>query len=284
MIIDRLTSGQRGNGQKKRIWFLLVCAWGVLMGSMAGCGSKDQPVDEVIVFAATSVQTAMQEVADTFQAEYGITVRLNFAASGALAQQIIAGGGADVFVSASEKWIDEIATQGWASEKPLRPMLSNSMVVVANASTDWELDSIEQLNDLPFRYLLVGDPSFVPAGKYAKRFLQSAIGPAPQLSLWDAVDERICPTSDLRRVLALVDSDVSLIGIVYATDIVGVPGVRVIHSIPASKTLVDYYAVPLNSTAGKRGHRENASKFRDYLFSESSSVVFKRHGFRVSTE
>ena len=283
MIIHRLTSGQRGNGQKNWFRCLLVYVCGLLMGSVAGCGSS-QPVDEVVVFAATSVQAAVQEVAEEFQVVHGIAVRLNFAASGALAQQIVAGGRADVFISASERWIDEIANQAWASEKPTRPLLSNSMVVVANASTNWELDSIEQLSDLPFRYLLVGDPSFVPAGKYAKQFLQSSIDPKTQLSLWDSVDERICPTSDLRRVLALVDSDVSLIGIVYATDVVGVPGVRVIHQVPPSKTLVDYFAVPLNSAPGKQGSSENASRFRDYLFSESCSRIFEKHGFRLPSE
>jgi len=161
------------------------------------------------------------------------------------------------------------------------PLVSNSLVIVSHPSTDWELASIDQLNDLPFRYLLVGDPKFVPAGKYAKQFLQSSIDPETDLSLWDSVDGRVCPTSDLRRVLALVEADRSLIGMVYATDIVGSHAVRVLHQVPQSAASVDYYSVLLSSSGQTQQRSKNTNRFLNDLFSDSSSKIFDRFGFRV---
>jgi len=83
MIIHRLTSGQRGNGQEILNRFLMICTWLFLAVSVIGCSSEERSSDEVVVFAATSVQTALQEVVENFQTKHGINVRLNVGASGA---------------------------------------------------------------------------------------------------------------------------------------------------------------------------------------------------------
>ena len=284
MIIHRTTYGQRRAGQNVVDRFVVVCLGLVLASGVSGCGPVGQPDDEVVVFAAASVQDAMQEVAKKFQAKHGIAVRLNFAASGALAQQIMAGGRADVFISANETWIDEILATGIADSELTKPLVTNSMVIVAHHSTQWQLDSIEQLSDLPFRHLLVGDPSFVPAGKYAKQFLQASIDSETDLSLWDSVEDRICPTSDLRRVLALVEADRSLIGMVYATDAANSRSATVIYQVPRSEVSVKYFAVRLKPSGETLDRSENTNLFMDYLFSESSSQIFAQFGFHAPAE
>ena len=284
MIIHRSTSGQRGNGQEIRNRFLVVCMCLLLGVSVTGCGAGNQPDEEVVVFAATSVQPALEEVAKEFQAKHGVAVRLNFGPSGALARQIVAGGQADVFISADENWIDRVSSEGSVDEDAKTRLMSNGLVVVAHPEAELELDSIEQLSDLPFRYLLVGDPDFVPAGKYGKQWLESVTDPEVKLSLWESLGDRIAPTSDLRRVLALVESDRSLIGVVYATDLVASPNVKVLHQVPPSATDVNYYSVRLGSSDQAPQRSENTSMFLDHLLSDASSRVFNQFGFRVPTE
>jgi molybdate transport system substrate-binding protein len=284
MIIHRTTSGQRGTGHNIPTGILIACLGPLLTIGVFGCGLVKQPDDEVIVFAAASVQGAVQEVADNFQAEHGITVRLNFAASGVLAQQIMVGGRADVFISASEAWADEISAKGLANAESTTPLMSNSLVIVAHQSTDWQLDSIEQLSDLPFRNLLVGDPAFVPAGKYAQQFFQSSVNPATERSIWESLEDRICPTSDLRRVLALVEADRSLAGFVYATDAASSDAVKVIYQVPRSEVLAHYFLVRLKSSSQAANGERNADLFLDYLFRESSSKIFDRFGFGEPAE
>lgn len=254
------------------------------MSGVAGCRSPEQPNDEVVVFAAASVQGVIQEVANNFQAKHGITVRMNFAASGALAQQIIAGGRANVFISASEEWVNAVTATGLADSERTKPLMSNSMVIVAHDSIDWQLDSVEQLSDLPFRHLLIGDPAFVPAGKYAKQFLQSSIDPETKSSTWDLLHDRICPMADLRRVLALVEADRSLAGIVYATDAASSAAAKVIFQVPRSDISVNYFAVRLKSSERTPDRSESTSLFMDHLFNESSSGIFDQFGFRAPAE
>ena len=284
MIIHPTTSGQRGNGQNVLARFLIVCLGLVLVSVVIGCDSAGQAEDEVVVFAAASAQAAVQEVASKFQAEHGIAISLNFAASGSLAQQIMAGAGADVFISASERWVDEVSAEGLADVELTKPLMSNSLVIIAQQSTDWQLDSIEQLSELSFRYLLVGDPDFVPAGKYTKQFLQSSIVKETKSSLWDLVEGRICPTTDLRRILALVEADRSLLGAVYRTDTANSQTAKVIYQVPPSEVTVNYFLVRLKASQETPNRSDNTTTFVDYLYRESSLRIFDRFGFGVPAE
>ena len=72
--------------------------------------------EEVVVFAAASMKTALDEVAAKFQAETGHTVVISYAGSNALAKQIIEGAPADIFVSAAENWMDEVEKAGLVVE------------------------------------------------------------------------------------------------------------------------------------------------------------------------
>ena len=68
--------------------------------------------EEVVVFAAASMKTALDKVAEEFQAATGNTVTISYAGSNALAKQIIEGAPADIFVSAAVNWMDEVEKAG----------------------------------------------------------------------------------------------------------------------------------------------------------------------------
>ena len=279
MIIHRLTDGQRVTLKKSLNRQMIQAFVIVLICLVSGCRLDHAQRDQVIVFAAASLQPALQEVADRFQEEHGITVRLNFSASGALAEQILSGADADLFISANRLWIDEISDRGLAAKSVTSPLVSNSIVVVAHESTDWKLDSIERLNELPFRYLVIGDPAFVPAGNYAKQYLQSVSESESGSSLWNLLADRASPTADLRRVLALVESDRSLIGMTYATDVSNSSAVRVIYQMPEAEISVNYHVLEMGSDAGNADRAQNVARFLKCLSSESSATIFEKFGF-----
>jgi len=257
----------------------------ISIGFLHGCdqdrgqSSDGKEAEEVVVFAAASLQPSLQKIADQFQQEHGIGVQLNFAASGVLAQQIISGARADVFISADRGWIDNISSQGLVAPESVSPLVSNSMVIVGHRESEWEIDSVERLSEVPFRYLVVGDPAFVPAGKYAQRFLQSVAMPESEVSVWDSIGDRISPTSDLRRVLALVESDRSLIGFAYSTDILKSNGVRVLYTVPNADLLVDYFVVRVDSSEAEIERTENVNRFVEFLTGELGSKIFEADGF-----
>ncbi len=62
------------------------------------------------------------------------------------------------------------------------------------------------------RRLAIGDPAAVPAGVYARRYLE-------QRGLWTAYEPRIVPTTNVRAALAAVETGSVDAAIVYVTDL-----------------------------------------------------------------
>ena len=110
-----------------RIVLPLVLAVGVLPGGACGPGSRD--ADEVVVFAAASLRDAMAELGSQFEEETRIKVLFNIAGSNVLAQQIVATPRADLFLSASQRWMDTVEEAGRLVAGTRRPVLSNRRAV-----------------------------------------------------------------------------------------------------------------------------------------------------------
>ena len=72
--------------------------------------------EEVVVFAAASLKTALDPIAQSFQQATGNSVTISYAGSNALAQQILQGAPADIFISASPEWMDEVEKGGDVAE------------------------------------------------------------------------------------------------------------------------------------------------------------------------
>ncbi|MFI5321587.1 MAG: molybdate ABC transporter substrate-binding protein, partial [Myxococcota bacterium] len=64
----------------------------------------EQP--ELLVFAASSLTNALEEIGPLYTKETGQPVKFSFAASSALARQLEAGARADAFLSADLEWMD----------------------------------------------------------------------------------------------------------------------------------------------------------------------------------
>src|SRR5262245_66147519 len=98
--------------------------WGLcaLLVLAAACGGDDDdsaattesteaagPTGSITVFAAASLTDAFGEMASTFEEENpGTTVEMNFGASSALREQILAGAPSDVFASANTSNMDQL--------------------------------------------------------------------------------------------------------------------------------------------------------------------------------
>ena len=65
-----------------------------------------------LVLAAASLQESLTSAADAWTAKGHPKPVISFAASSALARQIEAGAPADLFISADEPWMDDVAQKG----------------------------------------------------------------------------------------------------------------------------------------------------------------------------
>ena len=83
--------------------------------------SQEPRKPELLVFAAASLTHVLGEIAARWEKSSGVTVKLSFAASSALARQIEAGGSAEVFVSADQEWMDDLARRALIRRADSRP-------------------------------------------------------------------------------------------------------------------------------------------------------------------
>ncbi len=259
-----------------RFFFQLFAAVLLFVGSSCRPGDE-QPHQRLTVFAAASLTDVLKEVGRSFRDATGIAVDFNFAGSGTLARQILATDQGDGFLSANLFWMEEVVDAGKTLTNSSRSVLLNQLAVIARKDSDFAWESPEELANLPFRFLVIGDPASVPVGRYARDWLQS-VNLSNGSTLWEAVEGRTSPTTDTRAALSQVAADRSLLGIVYVTDALTRPEtVRVLYKVPIPQSpRIEYAAAVLRSTANP----EAAQLFLDFLTGPEAGVIFENAGFR----
>ena len=229
--------------------------------------------DEVVVFAAASLKTALDPIAQSFQQATGDRVTISYAGSNALAQQILQGAPADIFISASTEWMDEVEKGGDLVEGTRADLLGNRLVLVAHDAAAPQLtpargfDLAGALNGGKLAMALV---DAVPAGQYGKEALT-------KLGVWDQVEPHVAQADNVRAALALVATGEAPLGIVYATDAAAEPGVHVVGTFPEDSHAPITYPAALLKNAADEADRA----FLDALRALEAGTLFRQQGFTV---
>lgn len=239
----------------------------------AGARERDRP--ELLVFAAASLTNVLGDLARDWEKSSGVSVKLSFAASSALARQIEAGSDAHVFVSADQEWMDYLAARDLIDRASRRDLAGNSLVLIAPADSTTKLrlaPGFKLAEALAGGRLAVADPDTVPAGRYAREALTS-------LGAWDPVASRLARAENVRTALNYVARGESPLGIVYSTDAHIDRKVRVVDTFPDDTHDPITYPAAATATAGPE-----AAAFLDFLGSAPAATVWKKHGFRELDE
>ena len=250
------------------ILMVAVCA-------VAGCGRSgtgdtgNAGPPSLLVSAAASLSEAIGAVADRFEEEEGTRILLNVAGSQMLASQIIEGAPADVFISADELQMERAVAAGRIDTARMVHLLSNQLVVVVPSDRTGTVTETRDLANVSISRIALGDPEAVPAGVYARRYLESQ-------GLWAPLQTRIVPTSSVLAALRAVEAGTVDAGIVYRTD------------VRASADAVIAYAVPLEdgptivypaAVVRDAPNAAVAARFLDYLRSDGARRQFEAAGF-----
>lgn len=241
--------------------------------SAPGASLAQPKADPPLVLAAASLQESMTAAADAWAARGHPRPVISFAASSALARQVEAGATADLFVSADEPWMDELAKRGLIVPATRVSFLGNSLVLVAPAASRVRVDvrDPKRLGALlAGGALAMADTESVPAGKYGKAALTS-------LGIWDKLSPHVVRAENVRAALALVERGAAPFGIVYATDARASRAVRVVATFPpGSHPAITYPLARLKASTNAEGER-----FRRFLLSAPGRAVFAHYGFAV---
>ncbi len=237
----------------------------LIAGAILAAQRKD-----VLILAASSLQTALDELAGPVERATGARMRMSYAASSALARQIENGAPADIFISADLDWMNYLADRKLIRAESRSHLVGNRLVLIATKGTRpaVKIDKGFALAAALGRdRLALANPDAVPAGKYARAALTS-------LGVWDSVANRIAAAENVRAALALVSRGESPLGIVYRTDAQVDPGVIVVDTFPESTHPPIIYPAALLPTASAEAVRVLA-----FLKSAEALAVFQRHGF-----
>jgi molybdate transport system substrate-binding protein len=253
---------------RSSLW-LFVAALALMLAADAnaqrGRGGKRQ----VIVSAAVSLTDVLQQIAPIYLAKSGDQIVLNLGSSNTLARQISFGAGADVFISADEAQMNAVATR--IDPVTRVDVLSNQLAIAVPDDRPRAIASARDLLDPAIRRIAIGDPAAVPAGVYAKQYLQ-------MLGIWPELSVKMVPSGSVRLALAAVESGAADAAIVYHTDVAAAAHVREALVIPsADGPHIVYPAAMVRSGSNPEGAR----RFLAFLRTPEVMDIFTRAGFVV---
>ncbi|WP_439815518.1 molybdate ABC transporter substrate-binding protein [Zavarzinia sp. CC-PAN008] len=244
----------------------------VVLGLGLSLGAQAR-ADDVTVFAAASLKNALDAAAAAWGQQTGNSVTISYAASSALAKQIEQGAPADLFISADVPWMDYVAEKSLIKADTRVDLLGNSLVLVAPAASTASVTIAPGMGLgalIGTGRIAMGDVAAVPAGKYGKAALES-------LGEWAAVEPKVAMAENVRAALALVARGEVPFGIVYATDAVSEPKVKVLDTFPAGSHPPIVYPLAVLAEAKTPA----ATAFADWLRTAPAGAYFKAQGFQT---
>jgi molybdate transport system substrate-binding protein len=227
---------------------------------------------DITVFAAASLTDALNEIEKSWAARTGHDAAISFAASSVLARQIEASGGADMFVPADRDWMDYLEKRNLILSRTRHDLLGNHLVLIEPASAHTEFTIVSHFDlagALGGGRLAIADPDSVPAGKYGRAALVA-------LGAWPSVADHLAKAENVRVALAYVARGETPFGIVYTTDALSEPRVRIAATFPDATHPPIVYPVALT-----KGARPLAAAFLSYLNGPQARAIFLKDGFVV---
>ncbi len=254
--------------------FALILSLAVLwLFGIGFAAAAPQNKTEIIVSAAISLKDGLDEVTHLYgTANPNVSIKTNYGASGTLEIQIEQGAPVDVFLSAAPKQMDALDAKGLLLEGTRKDLLRNEIVLIVPVGSSLPISSFQDLARADVKQVALGEPIAVPAGQYAKEVLT-------HFGIYDAVKSKAVLAKDVRQVLTYVESGNVDAGIVYATDALSSPKVKVVVRAPEnSHSPVIYPVAAIKSSKNPAAARE----FTNFLSGPEGRAVFQKYGFTLA--
>jgi molybdate transport system substrate-binding protein len=246
---------------------MLGCAVLLLAACGSGGGGVDAPI-EVTVFAASSLTDAFTQIGSDFEAAHeDVTVTFNFGSSGDLAAQIASEGTADVFASASESDMDDVAEVPGVTGRA--DFVQNQLVVITPPDDPADVESFQDLGNDGVQVVLAAEG--VPVGDYAREALDDA-------GISDAVLANVVSNeNDNASVVAKIVTGEADAAIVYVSDVTSqvAPDVLAVQ-VPDDVNVVATYPI---AVVDGSSNEDTAQAFVDYVTGPEGQATLAEYGF-----
>lgn len=275
-------NNMKGKNMKKRITTIFTCLT-LLTALMSGCGSQatndakegsaelsHQENIEINVFAAASMQETLTQLADDYMSEHeGVKIQLNLDSSGTLKTQIMEGADCDIFISAAQKQMDELAEEEYVDEETRVNLLENKVALVVPEGNPKDIHSFSEIAEKA-EVVAIGNED-VPVGQYSIEILTN-------LDILDQLekDGKITYGSNVKEVTTQVLEGVADCGIVYSTDAFSA-GLTCVDE--AGEDLCQPAIYPAAMMRESKNETE-AKEFLQYLEETHAGDIFESVGFQ----
>jgi molybdate transport system substrate-binding protein len=248
-----------------RRWLSLVLALLLAIGLSLPAAAQGT----VTIFAAASLRNALDQAAAAYAKETGTPpARISYAASSALARQIEQGAPADLYISADTDWMDYLANKRLIRAGTRIDLFTNHLALIAAKDSSIKLTigrGFPLAQALGAGRLAMAG-SEVPAGKYGEAALMA-------LGVWDEVKDRTARGENVRAALQFVSRGEAPLGIVYDTDALSEPQVKIVGLFPdSSHPRIVYPGAAITANP-------QAAAFLAWLHGPRGAAAFKPFGF-----
>ncbi|MDZ7794277.1 MAG: molybdate ABC transporter substrate-binding protein [Spirochaetia bacterium] len=220
------------NNQLFLLFILLLTTF-----TLVSCESGKQNLQ---VSAAASMSEAVTQLSEAYETRNpDIQVKIHTAASGTIASQIIRGAPVDIFISASQYHMQRVFESGHTDGHAPIVLCTNSLVLVYSANIAQKdlvaLDDrtrkrskLQHLRWSNIERIGMGNPDYVPAGRYAAQLLKSE-------QLYSQLQDKLVFAGSVRQALAWLEAGEVDAAFLYRTDAGLVPQL----SIAAEWKIID---------------------------------------------
>jgi molybdate transport system substrate-binding protein len=237
--------------------------------------AQEKSQTELLVAAAADLNPALKEIVQNFDKKTGVRVKVSFAASGALTQQIQNGAPFDLFFSADMDYPRQLIAQGHADAATLYQYSLGELVlwVPASSPLDVEHKGMEILFDSSVKKIAIANPQHAPYGRAAVAALKHA-------GQYDRVADRFVMGENVSQAAQFAESGNAQAGFVALA-----------HALsPAIQKAGKFWVVPAGYyppleqgvvilTGSK--HKNEAAQFLEYVKTKDASNILSKYGFTL---
>jgi molybdate transport system substrate-binding protein len=244
----------------------------LLLLPLPACAQAEPQRAELVVFAASSLTNAFDEIALAFEAEHaGVDVLNGYASSSELATQLAEGAPADVFASANNTQMQVADDAGRIANEPV-VFLTNSLTILVPADNPADIQSPADLAR-PGIALILAAPG-VPIREYSDLSIARMGGADFQAAVYANL---VSEEPNVRQVATKISLGEADAGIVYTSDVTPDIADLVLQiEIPDESNLLATY--PLATVTDGAGD-SLAQAYIDFVLSDAGQAILAKWGF-----
>ena len=252
--------------------------FGILLAATAVWPAAAAAEEPPTIAAAADLQFALTEVATAFTAETGLEVKLTFGSSGNFARQIRQGAPFQMYLSADESYVVDLAKDGFTRDQGELYAVGRIVIIVPHGSPlepDGTLEDLRAaLEDGRMQKFAIANPEHAPYGRRAEEALRHA-------GLWQAIVHRLVLGENVSQAAQFATSGSAQGGIV-AYSLALSPKVSALGTfelIPAAWHAPLRQRMALLEDAGA-----TAERFFAFVQQPAARAIMRRFGFVLPGE